>query len=158
MNPSRERRDRVKASRRIKYFRTGSGQLRIFARLNDNHLTPYASLKFCDLDSYLLQKEKIMTYSTTSGFADLNGSCEISNDDVISYTSDIRGAGTVSPQGGPNLHFKVSFAGVARPYVITANYAGGGFSGRANNGGPEEGEESWAATATAPEAAYAKGE
>lgn len=100
-----------------------------------------------------------MTYSTTSGFADLNGSCEISNDVVISYTSDIRGAGTVTPLGGPNLHFKVSFSGVARPYVINANYVGGsGFSGTANNNGPEEGEESWAATATAPEAAYAKGE
>ena len=99
-----------------------------------------------------------MTYSTTSGFDDLIGSCEISNDVVISYTSDIRGAGTVTPQGGPNLHFKVSFADVARPYEIKANYAGGGFSGRANNGGPQEGDESWAATATAPEEAYAKGE
>ena len=99
-----------------------------------------------------------MSYSTTSGFTDLVGTCEISGDDVTSYTSDTRGAGTVTNLGGSNLNFRVSFAGVTRPYVITAtaNGAGNGFSGRANNNSPEEAEETWAATATQPAAASAK--
>ena len=101
-----------------------------------------------------------MSYITTSGFSDLVGSCEISGNNVTSYYSDTRGTGTVTNLGGTNLNFRVSFAGVTRPYVIHAvgNGAGNGFSGNANNNGPEEGEETWAATATKPEAAYAKGE
>jgi hypothetical protein len=99
-----------------------------------------------------------MSYSTTSGFSDLVGTCEISDDDVTSYTSDTKGSGTVTNLGGANLNFRVSFAGVARQYVITAtaNGAGNGFSGKANNGGPEESEETWAATASAPASVSAK--
>jgi hypothetical protein len=105
-----------------------------------------------------------MSYSTTSGFSDLVGSCEISNNNVTSYTSNSKGAGTVTNLGGSNLNFRVSFSGVTRPYVIvaSANPGANGFSGNANNDGPEEAEETWAATATAPEpvpeSAYAKGE
>jgi len=101
-----------------------------------------------------------MSYITTSGFSDLVGSCEISNNNVTSYYSNTRGTGTVTNLGGSNLNFRVSFTGVTHPYVIhaNANGAGNGFSGNANDNGPEEGEETWAATATAPEAAYAKGE
>jgi hypothetical protein len=103
-----------------------------------------------------------MSYTTTSGFSDLVGSCEISGNNVTSYYSDTRGTGTVTNLGGggSNLNFRVSFTGVTRPYVIhaNANGAGNGFAGNANDNGPEEGEETWAATATAAEAAYAKGE
>ena len=101
-----------------------------------------------------------MSYTTTSGFPDLDGSCEISGDNVTSYYSDTRGTGTVRNLGGTGLRFIVSFSGVPRPYVInaTANGAGNGFDGNANDNGPEEGEEEWAATATRAEAAYGKGE
>jgi hypothetical protein len=97
------------------------------------------------------------SYSTTSGFADLVGSCEITDDDCTSYTSDTKGAGTVTNLGsGSNLNFRVSFVGVTRPYVIIANSDGSGFSGNANNNGPEEGEDSWAATATSTAAGSGK--
>jgi hypothetical protein len=100
-----------------------------------------------------------MSYTTTSGFSDLVGSCEISGDNVTSYYSDARGTGTVTNLGGSGLRFRVSFSGVPRPYVINANANGaGGFDGNANDNGPEEAEESWAATATKAEAAYGKGE
>jgi hypothetical protein len=100
-----------------------------------------------------------MSYQTTSGFSDLVGSCEISGDNVTSYNSNTRGPGTVTNLGGTGLKFRVSFSGVTRPYVIHANASptGNGFSGNANDDGPEQGEETWAATATASESAYAKG-
>src|SRR6476660_884002 len=101
-----------------------------------------------------------MSYTTTSGFSDLVGSCEISGNNVSSYYSDTRGTGTVANLGGSGLKFRVSFSGVPRPYVIRANAnpTGNGFNGNANDDGPEEGEETWAATATRAEAAYGKGE
>lgn len=102
-----------------------------------------------------------MSYTTTSGFPDLVGSCEISGNNVTSYYSDTRSTGTVTNLGGSSgLRFKVSFSGVPRPYVIhaNANPTGNGFDGTANDDGPEEGDETWAATATRAEAAYGKGE
>ena len=101
-----------------------------------------------------------MSYTTTSGFSDLIGSCEISGDNVDSYYSNSKGTGTVTNLGGTGLKFRVSFSGVPRPYVIRANAnpTGNGFDGKANDDGPEEGEETWAATATRAEAAYGKGE
>ena len=102
-----------------------------------------------------------MSYTTTSGFPDLDGSCEISGNNVDSYYSNTKGPGTVTPLPGSSLlKFKVSFAGVRRPYVIRAdaNPTGNGFIGTANDDGPEEGDETWAATATKAEAAYGKGE
>ncbi len=98
------------------------------------------------------------SYSTTSGFSDLVGTVEITGDDVTSYTSDTKGAGTFTNLGGSNLNFRVSFTGVTRQYVIvaSANSAGNGFSGNANDNGPEETEETWAATASAPASVSAK--
>lgn len=97
------------------------------------------------------------SYSTTSGFADLVGTCEITGDDCTSYTSNTLGAGTVTNLGsGSNLNFRVSFEGVSRQYVIIADANGSGFSGNANDNGPQEGEESWAATATTTAAGSGK--
>ncbi|HYJ92061.1 MAG TPA: hypothetical protein VEV84_12180 [Pyrinomonadaceae bacterium] len=87
-------------------------------------------------------------YTTSSGFSDLNGSMVASNGNVTSYTSTNKGAGNVTNLGGTGLNFNVSFTGVARPYHVTANPGGNGFSGSANNGGPAAGEETWTATAT----------
>ncbi len=100
-----------------------------------------------------------MSYTTTSGFSDLVGSCEITGTNVTSYTSNTQGTVTPENLGGPNLHFKVKFDAVTHPYVINANASGNGFSGNAKDkDGLTDAEETWAATATAAEAAYAKGE
>ena len=90
------------------------------------------------------------SYDTTSGFDDLIGSIEVTGDDVTSYTSDIRGMGSVQNLGGPGLNFNVTFAQVARPYHVraTADPKGNGYTGTANNGGPTAGQESWTATAS----------
>ena len=88
-------------------------------------------------------------YTTTSGFPDLVGSMVVTNNNVTSYTSNNRGAGTVQNQGGSGLNFNVHFSGVDRPYHINGNLngSGNGYSGNANNNGPAAAEESWAATA-----------
>lgn len=95
------------------------------------------------------------SYTTNSGFDDLDGTMEATNNNVDSYTSTSKGAGTVTNLGGSGLNFNVRFTGVNRPYHVTANAnaAGNGFSGNADNNGPEEGEESWTATASTGAAA-----
>ena len=89
------------------------------------------------------------SYYTSSGFVDLVGTCKIIGNNVTSYTSNIRGAGTVTNLPGPNLNFRVSFPGVAHPFTIFASPNGSGFDGRANDVDGGNAEESWAATATA---------
>lgn len=99
------------------------------------------------------------SYNVTSGFPDLNGSCEIDGDDCTSYTSNNLGAGTVRNIGGPStLMFQVNFPGPGNLYTIGANSNGSGYSGEASNGGENvrDIDEPWAASATQP-AVAAKG-
>jgi hypothetical protein len=95
------------------------------------------------------------SYTTNSGFDDLDGTMEVTNNNVDSYTSTSKGAGEVTNLGGTGLNFNVRFTGVTRTYHVTAtaNAAGTGFSGNADNNGPELGEESWSATASTGAAA-----
>ena len=89
-----------------------------------------------------------MSYNVTSGFSDLDGTCEISGNDCTSYTSTAKGTGTVNNIGsGSTLNFQVSFSGVTHPYVVTASASGTGYSGNASHGNKRQ-DESWAATAT----------
>ena len=94
-------------------------------------------------------------YTTSSGFDDLNGSMVADGDNVSSYTSTTQGEGTVTNLGGTGLRFQVRFSAVPRPYTINASAtpSGDGFSGNANNNGPENDEESWTATASTAAAA-----
>jgi hypothetical protein len=92
--------------------------------------------------------DSMANYTTNSGFDDLDGSMSVTNNNVDSYTSTSKGAGAVTNLGGTGLNFNVSFTGVTRTYHVTATASGNGFSGNANNGGPELGEETWTATAT----------
>jgi len=92
-------------------------------------------------------------YNTSSGFSDLNGSMVTDGDDVTSYTSTTRGAGTVNNVGGSGLHFNVSFSGVPQRYNINASANDNGYNGKANNNGPAEAEEVWTATASTAAAA-----
>jgi hypothetical protein len=95
-----------------------------------------------------------MNYTTSSGFSDLNGSMVATNDNVDSYTSTNLGAGTVRNTGGSGLDFNVSFGNApARTYHINANANGTGFTGSANNNGPEADQQSWEATASTGETA-----
>jgi len=89
-------------------------------------------------------------YTTSSGFPDLVGSMDASNDNVNSYFSNTLGAATVRNLGGAGLHFSVNFPGPGRNYTINANLNGNGngFSGNANNNSPIAAEETWTATAT----------
>ncbi|HEX6125031.1 MAG TPA: hypothetical protein VFZ23_06610 [Pyrinomonadaceae bacterium] len=89
-------------------------------------------------------------YSTASGFTDLVGSMVVTNNNVDSYTSDTLGTGTVQNLGGTGLRFNVTFTAVNRRYNInaTANAGGTGYSGNANNNGPEADQETWSATAS----------
>jgi len=96
-----------------------------------------------------------MGYTTTSGFSDLDGSCEITGNNCSSYNSTARGAGTVTNKGGPGLHFHVNFSGVTHPYVIHATARGTGYSGNAQDNSDGDAEESWAAAATAVQEAVA---
>jgi hypothetical protein len=70
-----------------------------------------------------------------------------------SYTSTAQGAGTITPLGGSNLHFRVTFVGVTKPYKINANGngAGNGYDGTANDNDLEAGADDWSATAQQPE-------
>lgn len=91
-------------------------------------------------------------YTTTSGFSDLVGSCEIDGSDCNSYHSNSLNM-TVIPQntGGPFLQFIVQFpTQPPRTYVVNAGPDSPGmWSGFANNGQPEDHdtEEPWGATA-----------
>ena len=93
-------------------------------------------------------------YITSSGFSDLNGTMVAANDNVSSYTSTTLGAGSVQNTGGSGLDFNVSFATrPTRVYHINSNISGNGFSGSANNNGPEADQQTWEATATIGEEA-----
>lgn len=89
------------------------------------------------------------TYTTQSGFSDLVGSVDITNDDANSYTSTTLGE-TVIPQnlGPTGLRFKVDFGGRTYNINATANPGGNGYTGSANNNSPLAGQESWSATAS----------
>ena len=89
------------------------------------------------------------TYRTSSGFADLDGSCEIDGRELKSYTSTILGKGEVHNTPGPPMNFTVQWpnADPPRRYVIMASPEPDGFRGDANDGGGEQIEEPWAATA-----------
>jgi hypothetical protein len=96
------------------------------------------------------------TYNTSCpDYTDLDGTMVMDGSNTnapTTYTSTARGAGTITPLGGSNLHFKVSFAGVTKPYRINANSnAGNGYDGTANNNDLEAGEDAWTATAQQPE-------
>ena len=96
------------------------------------------------------------TYTTTSGFQILVGSCVIEgNNNCKSYFStQLNTWGTVQNLGGAFLNFNVTFNG--RVYHIIASPDGNGFRGTANDGGPEQHEDSWAATSTGVTAAAGK--
>jgi hypothetical protein len=87
------------------------------------------------------------TYTTSSGFSDLNGTVDITNDEAVSYTSGT--LGTVKPQdvNGPGLRFNLRF-GPGRTYNIRATVDANGYSGTANNNSPLAAEEPWSATAS----------
>ena len=97
------------------------------------------------------------TYNTScSGLPDLNGTMVMDSSSTnapTSYTSTAQGAGTITPLGGSNLHFKVTFVGVTKKYKISANGngAGDGYDGTADDNNVEAGEDDWKATAQQPE-------
>lgn len=73
------------------------------------------------------------SYTTTSGFPDLDGSIVIdSNSKVKSYTSTRLGRGTVRPIDPPVTQFSVKFR-TSRTYHITATANGTGFRGDADD-------------------------
>ena len=91
------------------------------------------------------------SYNTScTGISILNGTMEAANGNVSSYTSSSAGAGTVNNTGNSStkLAFTVQFAGSNRRYPVTANPAGTGFSGNANDNGIMDSEDPWTATAT----------
>jgi len=93
-----------------------------------------------------------MGYTTSSGYSDLDGSCEISGNDCTSYTSTNKGTGSVTNIGsGSNLIFQVRFGSDPQPYTITASpsssKAGTSYSGTASHGRKRT-DEPWTATAT----------
>jgi len=98
-------------------------------------------------------------FSTSSGFSDLDGNCEITGVDIDSYHSSTLNADAtgIKNHGGSDLHATVTFPGV-KPYTIKAKKnASGDFKGDADDG-KGKGDETWAATATTGEpAAAAKG-
>ena len=104
------------------------------------------------------------TYTVTSGFADLAGSCDIdSSDNCTSYTSTNLGAATRIQNlgsGSSGVFFQVDLPGSGNVYTINAPSDGTGFSGQANNGNaelrPTDTDEPWAATATQEPAVAAK--
>ena len=97
------------------------------------------------------------TYNTSCpDLPDLNGTMVMdgsSTNAPSSYTSTAQGAGTITPLGGSNLHFKVTFVGVTKPYKINANGngAGNGYDGTANDNDLEAGADDWTANAQQPE-------
>jgi hypothetical protein len=94
-------------------------------------------------------------YTTNSGFADLVGSMEVTNNNVDSYTSDTQGSGSVQNLGGSGLNFNVSFTAVNRIYHVQATANGNNYSGTANNNGPAAAQEDWTATASTGDTADA---
>ncbi|SRR6266496_3319859 len=97
------------------------------------------------------------TYNTScSALPDLDGTMVMdgsSTNAPSSYTSTAQGAGTITALGGSNLHFKVTFVGVTKPYKINANSnaSGDGYDGKADDNDLEAGEDDWTATAQQPE-------
>ena len=93
-------------------------------------------------------------YDATSGFSELDGTIVIADNEVVSYTSNTLGSGTVQNLGGPILQFNVRF-GSSRTYHInaTANASGTVYTGTADDGGSQQtakvlGQETWTATAS----------
>ena len=86
------------------------------------------------------------TYTTNSGFSDLNGVCEISGlarDSVSSYTSSTLGPAKVKNLGSSeSLNFRLKFDS-GDIYVILATGGGSGYSGTASHTGSPD--EPWAA-------------
>ena len=111
-----------------------------------------------------------MSYTITSGYSILAGSCDIDGTTVSNYNSTNNGLLTVTPMPAErewNLHFKVTYnppppAGGGKPaapqvYVIKANLSGKNYSGHAKHGSKKT-DESWAAAASGVEPAVsAKG-
>ena len=87
------------------------------------------------------------SYLASSGFADLNGTCDIVGKNCTKYVSSTKGAGTITNKPGPNLHFHLRFSGVPHPYVIHANFGGSGYNGTAQDQEDGNTEEAWTATA-----------
>lgn len=99
-----------------------------------------------------------MSYTVTSGFEDLDGTCEITGDAITSYTSNTLGAATIEKLTGTGLHAKLTFIvgeGKNREeskYHVHATASGGNFSGHAKDKDDfSDTEEPWAATATGVE-------
>jgi hypothetical protein len=101
------------------------------------------------------------TYDTCcKPFQDLNGSMTMEGDTVTAYTSDNpkAGAATIEMLKGPNLHFKVTFANIRKPFQVKAddNVTGNGYTGNATEGqtklhahqSPVGTEDNWTATDT----------
>ncbi|MEP7214410.1 MAG: hypothetical protein ABI791_15140 [Acidobacteriota bacterium] len=95
-------------------------------------------------------------YNTHSGFGDLNGTMSVTDDNVDTYTSTTLGAATVHNLGGTGLSFNLSFSTPPKNYHINATPNNGGFSGSANNNGPDAGQDSWTATASTGDTATKK--
>lgn len=111
-----------------------------------------------------------MSFTITSGYSILSGTCDISGTTVSNYINSSNVTGTVSAmpsETGWTLHFKVTFnspppPGGGKPsapqtFVIKANPSGKNYSGHAKHGSKRT-DESWAATASGVEPAVsAKG-
>ena len=99
---------------------------------------------------------------THCGFPELNGSCEIDNNNCSSYTCSL---GTVQQPpnmgNGSTLKFRLGFnLGPGRVYVITATPNGTGYIGGVKDSMDDDSdvEEPWAATSvTVQPVAAAKG-
>ncbi|MDX6559610.1 MAG: hypothetical protein QOF72_2659 [Blastocatellia bacterium] len=90
-------------------------------------------------------------------FHDLEGFMSMDGNKVIGYISKNANAGPAEIHmfDGPNLHFKVTFAHIKKPYIIKAdgNVAGNGYAGHASeeNAHKKGGEgtaDTWTATDT----------
>lgn len=98
-------------------------------------------------------------FNTSSGFSDLDGECDITGVDITQYISTALGNATkIENKGsGSDLHAKVTFAGVTKPFTIKAKKnASGDFNGGADDDNVKT-EETWAATATGEPVAMGKG-
>ena len=100
-------------------------------------------------------------FNVSSGFPNLDGECHITGVAIIKYISNDLGKATnIENKGsGSDLHAKVTFAGVKKPFTIMAKKnASGDFHGNADDdkGAFKATEETWAATSTGEEAVAAK--
>ncbi|MDX6406388.1 MAG: hypothetical protein QOH70_3843 [Blastocatellia bacterium] len=99
----------------------------------------------------------LTNFRTTSrpDFQDLDGFMSMDGNNVIGYTSKNAGPAEIHMFDGPNLHFKVTFAHIKKPYIIKAdgNVAGNGYVGNASeeNAHKKAGTaDTWTATDTGP--------